>query len=123
MGIFSYLIRRSSREHRSKPRPGKSFPVKKPSKGRNGSSATRPPIVKKNAVPIVRTLSAEGGLVQQIIGASLPGAKKMQFPFENIPPVTVNVSLEKDTQNVLLGLGGLIGGSLVASAILKNRKR
>jgi hypothetical protein len=49
----------------------------------------------------------------------MPGAKKMQFPFENIPPVSVNVSIEKDTRDTILGLGALTAGGIVLGAILK----
>ena len=93
---------------------------KKFRKKKKKKKARRPP----SSLPIVRRqLSAGGGFLTNIIGATAPGSKKLQFPFEKLPELDVNVTLEKTTQATLLGLGGLVAGGIVVSQLIKNRRK
>jgi len=117
MALFTFLLRRSiASTRRKKASPIKKKQGKRPVLKRKPSSRKLYPVPVQKKKPL---LSADGGIWSQIVGASMPGAKKMQFPFENIPPVSVNVSIEKDTRNAILGLGALTAGGIILGAILK----
>jgi hypothetical protein len=57
---------------------------------------------------------ADGSILQSIIAATKPGAKKMQFPYD-LP--TVNVSLTDDTKNALYTSVGILAGGFVLGKV------
>lgn len=78
---------------------------------------------KNRRVPVVRRtyLSDGSGYVQQILGSTKPGEKKLQFPYE-LPVIETSVSLDKSTRNTLLGVaGGIAGGMIISSAIKRSK--
>lgn len=67
-------------------------------------------------IPIVQMLPmADGGMFQQIIGATKPGQAKMQFPYE-LP--TIVIGLDKETKNTLLGVAGVFATGMIVSRVL-----
>ena len=126
MGLFTYLLRKSMKPLRTPSKPPGSKPKGKPGANKKplvpfkGTSIYKGPRVVRGMVKKKTPLSSAGGdFIASLIGSSTPGAKKMQFPFENIPPVSVNVGLEPSTQRVILGLGGMIFGGIVVGSLLK----
>jgi hypothetical protein len=128
MALFAYLLRRSLKGSRTPKKPT-TLPVIK-NKGRiktgpppvKGRSLYKGPGIVKGTVKKKGTLSSVGGdFFASLIGSSTPGAKKMQFPFENIPPVSVNVGLEPSTRNTLLSLGGMVLGGVLVGGLLRSR--
>lgn len=131
MSLFTYLLRKSMKSTSPTPKPGKpkvkpgTGPIKKgvtvkiPFKGKTiykGPPIRKGPPIKK------KTLSSNGtDFLKSLVSSTVPGSAKMEFPFKSIPPVSVNVGLEKSTTNAILGLGGLILGSVVVGSVLKNR--
>lgn len=68
----------------------------------------------------IRPRLSDAGWLTDILTASRPGGKKMEFPFEKIPPVTV--ALDDSTQTTLKIVGGTLAAGMLLSAIVKRKK-
>lgn len=70
----------------------------------------------KKSIPIVRrTMSADGSILQTIIGSSKPGAAKLQFPYE-IPALEIDIT--PATKNILFLTAGILAGGAITSVLL-----
>jgi hypothetical protein len=70
-------------------------------------------------IPVIRnTRLADGSVLQNILGATKPGSKKLQFPYE-LPVIETSVAVAPDTLTSLYTVAGIIGGAIVLSQIIK----
>lgn len=72
-------------------------------------------------IPVVRReYLSDNSFVQKIIGSTLPGSKKLQFPFE-IPTIQTNnaVEIPSGTGAILIGTASVFAAGMIISALIK----